>query len=101
MNKVLRHFKKNAVSYITLFVGLALVTTGYCADDPLAKTMKPEVAALFGSGSTISYCIYIAEIVLGGISYVRSKNLLILLGVPILMIFTHTMFSLISTAPPP
>lgn len=65
------------------------------ADDPLAATLKPQVAALFGSGSTITYCIYLAEIVLGSVAYVKSKNLLLLLGVPILMLFTHAMFTYI------
>ena len=80
-------------------VGLGLLFCHVCyADsgtDPLAATVKPQVAALFGSGSTIAYCIYIAEIVLGSVAYIKTKNILLLLGVPILMLFTHTMFTYI------
>ena len=67
------------------------------SSDPLANSVKPEVAALFGAGSTIAYCIYLAEIVLGSVAYVKTKNLLLLLGVPILMLFTHTMFTYIGS----
>lgn len=67
------------------------------ATDPLATVLKPQIQALFGPGSTVAYGIYVAELVLGGIAYVKSKNLLILLGVPIVVLFTNAMFSYIGS----
>ncbi len=65
------------------------------ATDPLASAVKPQIQALFGTGSTVAYAIYIAEIILGSVVYVKTKNLLTLLGVPILVLFTHAMFTYI------
>lgn len=67
------------------------------AADPLATSVKPQIQALFGTGSTVAYAIYIAEIILGSVVYVKTKNLLTLLGVPILVLFTHAMFTYIGS----
>lgn len=106
INAIYRLIKKSFLSLMTLRgfflrlmgVGLLLLGVAYATDasDPLAETIKPQVKAMFGSGSTMAYCIYIAEVVLGSIGYIKTKNLLLLLGVPILVLFTGAMFSYIS-----
>lgn len=81
-----------------LIFGLIFSCSAFCdASDPLATIIKPQITALFGPGSTVSYCIYVGEIVLGAIGYAKSKNPLLLIGVPILVIFTAGMFSYIAT----
>jgi len=97
MRKICIRAKRKIVSYYFILYGVLLCNICFAntSTDPLATSIKPQVAALFGSGSTVAYCIYIAEIVLGSVAYVRSKNLLLLLGVPILMLFTHAMFTYI------
>jgi type IV conjugative transfer system pilin TraA len=97
MSKQLRGFAKKMAT--TAFVFFCMVLCSLCpADtDPLASSLKPEIQALFGSDSTVAYGIYIAEIVMGSVAYVKTKNLMLLLGVPILMLFTHTMFTYISS----
>ena len=82
-----------------LIFGLLFSCSAFCdpAADPLAAIIKPQITALFGPGSTVSYCIYVGEIVLGAIGYAKSKNPLLLVGVPILVIFTAGMFSYIAT----
>ena len=95
----LNRFAMKIIAYGLLFYGLFLCRI-CCADpatDPLAASVKPQVQALFGAGSTVAYCIYIAEIVLGSVVYVKTKNLLTLLGVPILMLFTRAMFTYIGS----
>ena len=89
----LKHYFKIS-SILTLLI---FSCSAFCdpASDPLAAIIKPQVAALFGPGSTVSYCIYVGEIVLGAIGYAKSKNPLLLIGVPILVIFTAGMFSYI------
>jgi len=97
MKKIVIDAKRKIVSLLFTLYGMLLCSHCFASTstDPLAVSVKPQVAALFGSGSTVAYCIYIAEIVLGSVAYVRSKNLLLLLGVPILMLFTHAMFTYI------
>lgn len=87
------------VSFLCFLYGILLCTASFAdpASDPLAASVKPQVQALFGAGSTVAYCIYIAEIVLGSVVYVKTKNLLTLLGVPILMLFTRAMFTYIGS----
>lgn len=86
---------------MTLFFIFGLLVSNFAfADqglDPLAAAIKPQVQALFGAGSTVAYCIYIAEIIFGSVVYVKTKNLLTLLGVPILVLFTHAMFTYIGS----
>jgi type IV conjugative transfer system pilin TraA len=86
---------KNKLQCMTAILFLMLSTAAF-AVDPLAASLKPEITDLFGAGSTIAYCIYVGEIVVGSVAYIKSKNLMLLLGVPILMLFTHAMFSYVS-----
>ena len=83
--------------YFTFMLCMFMASTAFCdSADPLAATVLPQVQALFGPTSTISYCIYLAEIIVGAVGYVKTKNLLILIGVPILVIFTSAMFTYIT-----
>ncbi|STO41467.1 type IV conjugative transfer system pilin TraA [Escherichia coli] len=49
---------------------------------------KNDVKATFGADSFVIMCIYIAEIVIGVATYIRTKNLLILLGLVVVIVFT-------------
>lgn len=100
MKKTLNHMRNYFWQYFAALVGVSLASVGLAdtITDPLAQSIKPEIASLFGSGSTVSYAIYVAEIILGAVAYIKSKNLLVLVGVPILVLFTHGMFSYISTS---
>ncbi len=97
MNKNLKCITRKVVSRLFLLVGVILC--GVCfadpATDPLAAAIKPQVAALFGAGSTVAYCIYIAEVILGSAAYIKTKNIMLFLGVPLLILFTHSMFKYI------
>jgi hypothetical protein len=96
MKKFSNHFKNHVWHYVAGLVGLMITSFGFAADDPLALSIKPGITALFGTGSTVSYGIYIGEIILGAVAYIKSKNPMVLVGVPILVLFTHGMFSYIS-----
>lgn len=92
-------FLRNYWKITSVFFSLIFSCSAFCdpASDPLATVIKPQVTALFGPGSTVSYCIYVGEIVLGAIGYAKSKNPLLLIGVPILVIFTAGMFQYIGS----
>lgn len=56
---------------------------------------KDDVKATFGADSFVVMCIYIAELVVGVSMYIRTKNLLILLGLVVVIVFTTVGLSLI------
>lgn len=49
---------------------------------------KDDVKATFGADSFVMMCIIIAELVVGVAMYIRTKNLLILLGLVVVIVFT-------------
>ncbi|ECP5634339.1 pilin, partial [Salmonella enterica] len=44
--------------------------------------------ATFGADSFVMMCIIIAELIVGVAMYIRTKNLLILLGLVVVIVFT-------------
>lgn len=57
---------------------------------------KADVKATFGAGSFVMMCIIIAEVVVGVSMYIRTKNMLILLGAVVVIVFTSIMMAYIS-----
>lgn len=51
--------------------------------------LKDEVAATFGAKSDTPYFILLAEGLAGAYAYMKTKNIAVLAGVPVLMIFTN------------
>lgn len=51
--------------------------------------LKSEVGATFGAGSDMQYFLLLAEGLAGTWAYIKSKNIMVLGGVPLLMAFTH------------
>ncbi|EAM2857751.1 type IV conjugative transfer system pilin TraA [Salmonella enterica] len=56
---------------------------------------KDDVKATFGADSFVIMCIYIAEMIVGVAMYIRSKNMLMLLGMVVVIVFTTVMLALI------
>lgn len=56
---------------------------------------KADVQATFGADSLVIMCIYLAEFVVGISMYIKSKNLLVLLGMVVVMVFTTVVLALI------
>lgn len=86
---------------------VALAVLGFSlaclAADPKAGTieafsasLKSEVTSFFGPSGVIAYALYIAEIIMGVAAYIKTKNLMVLLGLPIIILFTNAAFSFIS-----
>ncbi len=95
--KIKNHFEVHGWKYVTVILGVSFANTAFCdTTDPLKAIIEPEVSAMFGPKSTVAYYIYVGEIVLGAITYAKNKNPLILLGVPILVLFTSGMFTYIA-----
>jgi hypothetical protein len=97
MDRKIRKLLVRNFGWFLVLVGFFACRLCLADSDPLESSLKPQIQALFGAGSTVAYGIYIGEIVMGSVAYVKTKNLMLLLGVPILMLFTHTMFTYISS----
>lgn len=51
--------------------------------------LKDDVGATFGKGSDMEYYLLLAEGLAGAYGYIKSKNIAVLGGLPVLMMFTH------------
>lgn len=51
--------------------------------------LRDDVSKTFGAGSDMQYFILLAEAIGGAYAYSKTKNIMVLTGVPILMGFTH------------
>ncbi len=71
------------------------ITDAYADDatDYLAG-QKAMISKNFGDGSTLVYAAYMAEIISAIALYIKSKNLLVLVGLVVILIFTKAGFTL-------
>ena len=75
---------------------LLLAGTQMAQATDLLSGGKDDVKATFGADSFVVMCIYLAEIVVGVAGYIRTKNLLILLGLVVVIVFTTVGLSFVS-----
>lgn len=86
-----------ALSRLAAFSPLLLLGMGQMAHaTDLLAGGKNDVKATFGADSFVIMCIYIAEIVIGVATYIRTKNLLILLGLVVVIVFTTVGLTFVS-----
>lgn len=55
-----------------------------------------QVDSTFGKGSQFEHIVYVVEIILGVAAYIKTKNLLSLVGICVVLIFTAVAFNVIS-----
>jgi type IV conjugative transfer system pilin TraA len=82
---------------LLLFILPALVLflfTPVASADDLMAAGQQTVKDTFGAGSAIANWIILAEVVVGVIGYIRTKNILLLLGVAVVVVFTTIAFGL-------
>lgn len=80
---------KKALLRMAVLSPLLLLVVGHMAQaTDLLAGGKDDVKATFGADSFVMMCIMIAELVVGAAMYIRTKNLLILLGLVVVIVFT-------------
>lgn len=80
---------QKALSRLAAFSPLLLLGIGQMAHaNDLLGGGKDDVKATFGADSFVVMCVYIAEIVIGVAGYIRTRNLLTLLGLVVVIVFT-------------
>ncbi|EBS1326603.1 type IV conjugative transfer system pilin TraA [Salmonella enterica subsp. enterica serovar Muenchen] len=85
-----------AMSRLAALSPLLLLGVGQMANaTDLLSGGKDDVKATFGADSFVIMCIYIAEMVVGLSMYIRTKNLLTLLGMVVVIVFTTVVLTLI------
>ncbi|MCF6768423.1 hypothetical protein L3V86_08605 [Thiotrichales bacterium 19S11-10] len=86
------HIAKKCLPYLLLFSFILLVFSGslYAAEGvDYLEGAKGDVAKTFGEDSSFIYFAYIAEVLIGGVAFIKTKSPWTLVGIVILMIFTH------------
>ena len=87
---------KKALSRLSVLSPLLLLGVGQMANaTDLLAGGKADVKATFGADSFVIMCIYLAELIVGLAMYIRTKNLLILLGLVVVIVFTTVALTLI------
>ena len=83
-------------------MAFAMIHTSYAAGpDPstdILTAAKTDITANIGPGSTFAWILYVVEIIGGVAAYMKTKNMLALVGVVVVMIFTVVAFSIIGTS---
>lgn len=93
-----KHLKTNKGFYLGLLglVGLMLASQAMAGDDALSKIFDTPVQEVKGHQSNISSFAYMTEGALGLFTAVAKRSVGVLLfGLPVVIIFTNLMFSLI------
>lgn len=83
---------RDILPYVALGFCLYMVMTNMAHADGGVNHlsgMKDDVKATFGKGSDTQYFILLAEGLGGAYAYMKTKNIAMLCGVPLLMVFTH------------
>ncbi|HHQ4545256.1 TPA: type IV conjugative transfer system pilin TraA [Aeromonas veronii] len=83
----------------SLFFALMIIAIGFfCANHVEAadflKAGAGTVKDSLGSGSTFSKWLILGEVIFGVVSYIKTKNLLLLAGVIVVVVFTTVGFGL-------
>jgi type IV conjugative transfer system pilin TraA len=71
------------------------ITNNAHADDLMAPG-KQVVSDTFGANSTVATWIILGEVIFGAVSYIKTKNIFLLFGVIVLVVFTTIGFGMAS-----
>jgi hypothetical protein len=86
-------FCKQNLPYLLLGIGLYFLFMSTSHAEPpgtnYLKDLKADVKATFGAGSDTEYFLLLAEGLGGAYAFWKSKSMPVLLGLPVLMVFTH------------
>lgn len=86
---------KDILPYVLLGMVVFLLTMGNSfADEAGVGTnylagLKPHVKSTFGAGSDTEYYLFLGEGLITALAWIKTKNVMALGALPVLMIFTH------------
>lgn len=83
-------FLRQWLPFLMIGMGLLCLMTDHCfAAENRLSGLKAEVGATFGADSDVPYFLLLSEGLAGAYAYIKTKNIAVLAGVPVLMVFTH------------
>lgn len=74
---------------LLLFLGFCVVLPVFAASDPYEGLISDTIAPVFGEGSTVQKVILLVEILAAAGIYIKTKNLMAMLGVIVVSIFLN------------
>lgn len=82
--------------FLPLFVLLSYTgVVSAAAGSDLMQAGQATVTGTFGAGSSIAKWIILAEVIVGIITYIKTKNMFMLFGIAIVIVFTTIGFGLV------
>lgn len=79
-----------------IVLALAFSRLANATGTDLLASQKSTVDATFGSGSSLITWFYIAEIIMGLVIYIKSRQPLVFVGIVLAVIFTRIAFAIVS-----
>lgn len=89
-------FRRHKASIALLAIMAAAPSVANAAGSDLLAGGKDDVVATFGADSLVLMCVIIAEIIVSIGMYIKTKNLMVLMGLAVVIIFTTVGFSYVS-----
>lgn len=83
------------VAWTTILILFAIVCMDHVHADDLMAKGKRTVNDTFGKNSTFATWLILGEIVIGAFMYIKTKNLMLLAGVAVVIVFLNVAFGLI------
>jgi type IV conjugative transfer system pilin TraA len=84
------------ILFSVLMTNIAHATSFDPSKDLLAAD-KVDISNNFGAGSTFMYIFYLVEIIAGAAAYIKTKNMMTLIGIIVVLIFTSVAFATIGS----
>lgn len=85
---------KWAMAFFLPLIAL-LSFTGLVRAEDLMSAGQATVTDTFGGGSSIAKWIILAEVIVGIITYIKTKNMFMLFGIAVVIVFTTIGFGLV------
>lgn len=89
-------YRRHKASIALLAIMAAAPSVANAAGTDLLASGKDDVVSTFGADSLVMMCVIIAEIIVSIGMYIKTKNLMVLMGLAVVIIFTTVGFSFIS-----
>lgn len=94
-----KHSLKNSPGAQRNLIYFALMLTvvvfpHFAGAEDLLKTQKADTTDTFGHGSTVEYMLYVGEIIISIVGFIKSRNPMVFTGMIMVLLATRALFAL-------
>jgi type IV conjugative transfer system pilin TraA len=79
---------------VAFLLMLGVVSFAQASGSDLLASAAAPVKSTFGEGSTMAKWLVLAEVIVGTVMYIKTKNMMLLMGAIVVVVFTAVGFSL-------